>query len=1564
MPARTNKKFVIVLAVAVLGVFAVVAVVGAMALRGRPAGFVRKADALVAQGQYKEAAELYERAVGKDRTNREWLEKWRDALIKTTPESTVGYGDQYNFYRNILRQIALLDPANPEPTLVYMRELDSFIRAAGGSREALESIIQEVDEREKDLKESDPQTKLVLLFRGLAQADRMGIITVPEPERQQAIADIRGAVEAFPENHEARIGIVRWLMAEVERLRKDGRQDQVGPLLDEARAVQTQAIKDFPQEPEVILSGFLLEQGERLRAAVSPQARKEAVAQAVRDGLSTINTMLTLPEAKMTPLAIERAGAVLLRTVGADGLEPMMALIDRAMVSNPNDARLLMMRGQLLQDQGKTDEAIATYQKVVDLPAIPISIEGLLLPDRRVRALAMQVDAALVQWGVAETEDERNAAVKKAKEYRDRLAADSGVRGRDALLLRDAKIAYAERRYDETVAKLSELRSLGAGGSPEILQLLAQALEVQQNFGESIRVVEELRDLIPGMSWSYRKLGDLNARVGRMEEAVRNYEIALAAEPDDRMLKERIATLATVAGKKVEDDSMADPVVRAIYRSREVRREGDAAAGRKILEDLSGEMARDMRVLRELVQLDVSEGKRPEALARVQKAIETQGSNQTLEQMKVYLEIDNPVEASLKIIDATDASPLAKLLNKFSVYVSNGRSAEAQAALAEAEKLAPDDASVVDLLFVVALGEKNFDRAQQIVQKAAKLNLDQADGLLYQGRLELIEGQSKPEKLTAAATTFEAVVKRLPYNPTARRLLAQTYQRIGRVGDALEQYRSAYEGNPNDAASVRDYVQALIASNRGSEARTILDPQRGALASITNDADLYRTWVDLEAVYGDRALALRTREAIYKTRPEDVANGLSLASMYVEEQRWEDADRVIGEVEKRGGVDSLNIALLRAQISARRGDLDAGVRQVQDVIAGITDRAESLRAYITLASFLEQNNRADESAAALRKAREFQDPNQLEADRALGDQFFSRGVTLDPSGALGGSVNPGFDDVPPEVRQQAQELLTSAMGHYNEVLKGVKDEAVLKIVRKRAAETSIRLGKLDDAGRLVEQIAAAEPTDLQVLLLQGTYHNLRKDRRVARQFYDRAVELNPSDPNAFMQRALFNLSAGDASAVSSLMPDILQDFEQVTRLRPAMLGAWVRRYALLKETDRIDEGFGILRSAIEANPQNEDLRKLLMSELLGANRLDEAQREVTRAIEAQPNRTDWLLIGAQLFASPNVQRWREASNLLEQYYEKNKTPENAGRLLDALLRPDNSPARTRVQNLLAEFDKTESKTMGAHLLRARAKFFTSQDSEGEKHLLDALALVGEAGQSGREFLTGLSLAKGGNEPAIRWIQAQPKDRKLPVFLRAQVLVFRSLVPNEPFPELIEEAKGLVSATTDPMTLLDLHKMIMRASYTIGAYEPSVEHAIKALEISPNDIETNNNVAYTLVTHLNRAEEALPYAQKAVALAPDRASIIDTLGWTYFKLEQYAKAVESLTMATERATDPNDLYISTLHLAAAQERAGDLSGARRTLRKAEEIATRSTNPPIAPTMPEYATLFETLKKNIQ
>lgn len=114
-------------------------------------------------------------------------------------------------------------------------------------------------------------------------------------------------------------------------------------------------------------------------------------------------------------------------------------------------------------------------------------------------------------------------------------------------------------------------------------------------------------------------------------------------------------------------------------------------------------------------------------------------------------------------------------------------------------------------------------------------------------------------------------------------------------------------------------------------------------------------------------------------------------------------------------------------------------------------------------------------------------------------------------------------------------------------------------------------------------------------------------------------------------------------------------------------------------------------------------------------------------------------------------------------------------------------------------------------------------------------------------------------------------------------------------------------------------------------------AAKAMEVDPEYAEAYNFLGYLYAERAIKLDRALELVQKAMELQPDDPNITDSLGWVYYQMEDYEKAVEVLEKSVSLITDADRVGAAVIyeHLGDAYEKTRRFDEAMAMWRKAIE-----------------------------
>lgn len=148
--------------------------------------------------------------------------------------------------------------------------------------------------------------------------------------------------------------------------------------------------------------------------------------------------------------------------------------------------------------------------------------------------------------------------------------------------------------------------------------------------------------------------------------------------------------------------------------------------------------------------------------------------------------------------------------------------------------------------------------------------------------------------------------------------------------------------------------------------------------------------------------------------------------------------------------------------------------------------------------------------------------------------------------------------------------------------------------------------------------------------------------------------------------------------------------------------------------------------------------------------------------------------------------------------------------------------------------------------------------------------------------------------------------------------------------LDRQRSGKLRRSLHPHELAELYFALSWSYKETGNITSAEQMGRAALAIVPDSSELLNGLGYLYADEGFKLHEALKLTERAVALAPDDAAIIDSLGWAQYKLGQYNKAVSTLERAVAMAPDQAELRY---HLGAALVKLGHKFQARIELTKA-------------------------------
>jgi tetratricopeptide (TPR) repeat protein len=805
----------------------------------------------------------------------------------------------------------------------------------------------------------------------------------------------------------------------------------------------------------------------------------------------------------------------------------------------------------------------------------------------------------------------------------------------------------------------------------------------------------------------------------------------------------------------------------------------------------------------------------------------------------------------------------------------------ADAMLAEAVRLAPDDSSVIDLQFTLALQAGDIDKARAVYASALDRGVLNYNGLVYRARLESMDGKANE----SIATLTQAIELGADVAPVWRLLGSQQYE-SGLLPQATESFRKAYQIRPNEIANAKALVEVLRLSGKGDEALAVA---REAERFGRSDAQFMNMWLRLESTIGGeagRTRAMIVREQIAASNPNDRINKLELAGTYMEfasdttarltnetrAEYWSKSRAIIDELKAANNDLMVTSAEARwfadqGRVLMPDGTMMDGIERARGVyieyIIGRGDEADAVP-YIEMARFMAMRGRYGIAQQALMDAREHQS-SQLEADKVLSMLMIEQGQYAAAEPVLRGVVDAGADDAQQSYRIQWIEMMLRT-GDY--------------------AGASEQLSKLD----------AKMSETLTVLLQRAEVADGLGRSQEASDLLNRAVAIFPTSALAYTRRASFRMRD------PALFEDVLIDLQQALTLEPTNTQTLQLRAGVYGSVGRYEDMLRDMVAAVRVNPNLTDILQAVMIEHILAGQEGRAMDIAEETLAARPRDLNLLARVARVFDERAL--WARSAEMYRRGWELSGDSGFGLAYINALISqtPPRATDADRVLRQVRALGEQTSTDWQVSFADAAIKMKRGQKNDGEAGLTatfeqikssnDLIArwwrnvrgLYAEDTASLRAYLNRLLAGEPAEAESTNWLK----------FFLGQVLVQTESYERDGMALLTE----LQNQGADSFFARLAYRQSGSVLYTAGKYEEALVVWTKGLDLFPGDWEMCNNCAFTLATKLDRPHDALPFAKAAVDASPTQPEVYDTLARAYVKLNQFAEAQEALTAATK------------------------------------------------------------------
>ncbi|MBN4060976.1 tetratricopeptide repeat protein [bacterium AH-315-I18] len=1456
MSGRVNTKFVVGLSATLVAIIVGLVSVWYMVVRTDPAEYIARADAMLAQGQYAKAVDLYRKARSGGGGQRvDLLLKQAQAMSQLTVDDSrrarAVIGQLMDLYKSVLD----VDTRN-EQAMRSLAEIYMQIGRELGDLDAWDQLFKITNTAVL----SDPGNLVARQYRGIAQVNRMMALNVSDNDRDTARDDLSQAQAASPLDPDVIHHIALWHVLEYKRLNvPSGNRIRAMEHYKQAKALSESLLKEYPDEPRVKIFKLrvLIEMGLRDEADVmAGQLEKEL---AINPGSSD----MVLEVARH----IAARGASNSRQVQVDMalLTRAENLVNSAIIAHPTDLRLTLLQGQILTVMGKFDQAVAVLDKAANVSQKALPLVAYQSAQLR-RAASIQHADLVLRQADRKTGTDREEALGKVEQLVKKMRDDVGDNAYVSML--SGKLNLARHNWGLALKQLDSASSQFNDRKPDILLLSASACAQLGELGAAVQRLETLLKTRPSYMPARMEMAKLQLRLSQSKQAKRQIDIIIRHEGADTTSSGTKQLLAIYYAQIDEIDKAIsiyqklDPlhdVQVALSLSRLQASNRQKSQALTLLTHHFNQSPNNISVLRELVgilgnaqqlepyfQKAVASGVDVNAIALLKSKIKGQSGQ-------------SAVSAAVRIVQSIE-DPFDRAMGQFLLNSQLGKNDLAQSNLRQAASLKPNHPRVIEAQFDQAIEAKDWKVAQVITRQAKEHNTDLAEGTLFAGRLELARGQ-----VQSAVTLLGRGMKQRPVYSEGWRWLGQAQRAAGDLSTAIYSYQQAIRQRPDN---LRAYEGLADAYDLAGQLDKSLGTWRKIMAMAPRHRVFREKYLAYEQAKGDPAKALVVRQKIAHSDPKDRGNIRGVAILLAHLKRVNEAKTVMQKLFADAPSDRANYGAYAAVLT-----IDDQVDQARLVIENYLKQTGAKAVaddYLLGARFMLSIEDKPRAFELYRQAIELDRTPSMQVSRELADALFS------------------------------DSRFAQAAKQYQIIWEKDRQDGRVGF---RLVEAFQRNQQLDQAIAVLDQLEQVIGQSATSLMLKAQIARSQDRLSDAIALLDQAVEQVPDDAMVYYQRASLLLNEADQEN------RVIEDLRHVLGLDPNFTAAYRMLAQIHLRHDSFDLAVKAYESVLTQNPDDVATRVDLLQMYINANDMLAAKTLLIESSRRFPSESRWPKLQADL--AIRDKNHRQAAKLLLYAFEL----EPDSRILSAMgLEMVQANAAGMAVTKIEENPQLLASDPQLQAVLGRAKYKLGQQAQGKIIFLKALRQANSL-QQVLAVCDQLVMAQGLIEARtmLQGISGTASD------IWVQIAIARSEVGATKYVEAINRLKRIKSKVTDK-EISEFRGLLSLALHNSGKFEEAVSVYEQVLLDDPNNFAALNNLAYLLATNLNRPTQALKYAEVAASSAQNDPQVLDTLGWVQFLAGQQAKAEATLRRSVRiKPFSANTYHLAEVMLKDGQTR---------------------------------------------
>ena len=1443
MSGRVNTKFVVGLSATLVAIIIGLVSVWYLAVRTDPAEYIARADAMLAQGQYAKAVDLYRKARSGGGSQRVGLLlKQAQAMSQLTLDDSrtarAVIGQLMDLYKSVLDVETRNEVAMRSLAEIYMqigREL--------GDLDAWDQLFKITNTAVL----SDPGNLVARQYRGIAQVNRMMALNVSDIDRDTAKDDLSQAQIANPLDPDVTHHLALWHVLEYKRLNvPSGNRIRATEHYKQARALSESLLKEYPDEPriKVFKLRVLIEMG--LRDEADAMAEKLEKELAVNPGSAD----MVLEVARH--IAARGASNSRQAQVDVTMLTRAENLVNSAIKVHPTDLRLTLLQGQILTVMGRFDQAISVLDKAANVTQKALPLVAYQSAQLR-RAASIQHADLVLRQADSKTGIEREEALGKVEQLVNKMRADVGDNAYVSML--SGKLNLARHNWGLALKQLDSASSQFNDRKPDILLLSASACAQLGELGAAVQRLETLLKARPSYMPARMEMAKLLLRLSQSKKAkqqidiIKRHEGADAVSPGTQQLLAIYYAQIDEIDKAISIYQKLDPlhdVQVALSLVRLYASNNQKSQAITLLTHHFNQTPNNLSVLRELVGV-FGNAQQLEPYFQKAKASGVDVNAIALLKGKLTDQTGQAATSAVVRIVQSIEDPFDRAMAQFLLNSQLGKDDLAQSNLREAVSLKPNHPRVIEAQFDQAVEAKDWKVAQVLVQQAKAHNTDLAEGSLFAGRLELARGQ-----VQTAVTLLGRGMKQRPVYSEGWRWLGQAQRAAGDLSTAIYSYQQAIRQRPDN---LRAFEGLADAYNLAGQFDKALGTWRQVMQIAPRHRVFREKYLAYEQAKGDPNKALAVRQQIAESDPKDRGNIRGVAILLAHLKRANEAKAVMQKLFANAPSDRANYGAYAAVLT-----IDGQVGQARLVIDNYLKQIGSKAVaddYLLAARFMLSIEDKPRAFERYRQAIELDPTPDMQVSRELADALFN------------------------------DSRFEQAAKRYQIIWAKDRQDGRVGF---RLVEALQRNQQFDQAIAVLDQLEQAIGQSATSLMLKAQIARSQDRLSDAIALLDQAVEQVPDDAMVYYQRALLLFNEVDQEN------RVVEDLRRVLGVDPNFTAAHRMLAKIHLRHDRFDQAVKAYESVLTQRPDDVATRVDLLQLYINANDMLAAKTLLTESSRRFPSESRWPKLQADL--AIREKNHRQAAKFLLYAFEL----EPDARILSAMgLEMVQANAAGMAISKIEENPQLLASSPQLQAVLGRAKYKLRQQAQGKIIFQNAL----QQASSLQEVLAvcdQLVMAQGliGARTMLQEFTGTASD------IWIQIAIARLEVGAAKYVEAINRLKRIKLKITDKERP-EFRGLLSLALHNSGKFKEAVSVYRQVLSDDPDNFAALNNLAYLLATNLNRPTEALKYAEVAARAAQNDPQVLDTLGWVQFLAGQQANAEVTLRRSVRIKPFPANTY---------------------------------------------------------